>query len=409
MSNRHIERVWLARAFADDLVLVYPVYAIMMLDSGVGEFELTVLFVIWSASALIFEVPSGVVGDLIDRRAYVLAGSLIRASGYLTWWLAPSFPGFALGFVLWALGGAIHSGTLQSLLYDVLAEQGRTAAFARIYGRGQAANNLGVLTAMALGGFVAETGYTTVLLLSAVAPILSGVLIAGLVREPPRSHADAHADGPTFTATLSAAVSALRVNRALRRVSIMFVALVAMFGTIDEFPGTLLADLNQHTARGMLSLGAIGLLYGAFLGAQSVGSALAHRFRAVSFRSLAVASLFAHVLLLAALAAGVWVVWPQGGVLLCAGLSLYFGLMGVVEVLLETSLQHEIDVGARATITSFSGAAMDLCGIGLYLLIGASAAARGWSAALAVVAVLAMLLSAAFIYSAGPSAARSRS
>ena len=175
MKNRHIERIWLAQAFVDDLVLVYPVYAIMMLDQGVGAFDLTVLFVIWSASALLFEVPSGVVGDLVDRRGYVFAGSLIRASGYLTWWLLPSFGGFALGFVLWSLGSAIHSGTLQSLLYDVLAEQGRPVAFARIYGRGQALNRLGILVAMALGGFVAETGYTSVLLLSAIAPIVSAI------------------------------------------------------------------------------------------------------------------------------------------------------------------------------------------------------------------------------------------
>ena len=76
--------------------------------------------------------------------------------------------------------------------------------------------------------------------------------------------------------------------------------------------------------------------------------------------------------------------------LLCAGVGLYFALMGAVEVLLETSLQHEIDVGARATITSVAGAAMELGGIVLYLVIGVTAAAWNWSAALAVVAIAAV-------------------
>ncbi|MGE0625515.1 MAG: MFS transporter [Pseudomonadales bacterium] len=408
MKNRHIERVWLAQAFADDLVLVYPVYAIMMLDQGVGAFDLTVLFVIWSASSLVFEIPSGVVGDLVDRRVYLFAGSLIRASGYLTWWLLPTFPGFAFGFLLWSLGSAIHSGTLQSLLYDVLAEQGRTADFTRIYGRGQALNTLGVLVAMALGGFVAESGYTAVLLLSAVAPVASGALIAGCVREPARTHVEKGESSPTFSTTLVSAVLALRQNRSLRRVSIMFVGLVALFGTIDEFPGALLEDLNQGPAQGMLSLGVIGVLYGAFLGSQSIGAALAHRFRVMPARRIAMVSLLAHGILLGGLAAGMWAGWPGGGVLLCVGVAAYFGIMGVVEVLLETSLQHEIDSGARATITSVSGAAMELCAIVLYLVIGATAATAGWSAALAVVAMIAVLLSLAFAYSA-PTAARSRS
>ncbi|HEY5644793.1 MAG TPA: MFS transporter [Pseudomonadales bacterium] len=403
MRNRHIERIWLAQSFVDDLVLAYPVYAIMMLEHGVGAFELTVLFVIWSASALVFEIPSGVLGDLLDRRRYALVGSLIRACGFLLWLVWPSFPGFAAGFVLWSMGSAIHSGTLQALLYDVLAEQGRTQAFARIYGRGRALGSAGVLTAMAIGGYVAETGYTAVLLLSALAPAVSGALIVGLISEPARTHAQTGAAEPAFTATLNAAVRALRTNRALARVSVMFVGLVALFGTIDEFPGTLLAE------QGVMSLGTIGLLYGAFLGAQSLGSALAHRLHAVKLGRIAVVSAFAHCLLLGALAAGAWLAWPQAGVLLCTGVCLYFGIMGAVEVLLETGLQHEIDVGARATITSFSGAAMEVCGILLYLVIGAVADIGSWSAALAVVAAIAIVLSVGFVYSAGPSALRSRS
>lgn len=402
-ANRFIEPVWLGQSFLDDLVLVYPVYAIMMLEHGVGELDLTLLFVIWSASSLTFEIPSGVLGDLLDRRAYVIVGSLIRASGYLTWWLLPSFAGFAAGFVLWSLGSAIHSGTLESLLYDALAEQGRTAEFSRIYGRGRAVNNVGVLIAMALGGFVAETGYMAVLLLSALAPVLSGALVFGLIREPPRSHADPESGPPGFFLTLRSAGAALHGNRALRRISVMFVGLVAVFGTIDEFPGPLLAE------HGVLTLGVIGVLYGAFLGAQSVGSAFAHRLRAMPLQRIALLSLLAHAVMLAALAAGVWMAWPTGGVLLCTGLCLYFAIMGVVEVLLETSLQHEIDVSARATITSVASAALEVCGIALYLVIGAAAAAVSWSAGLAVAAGIAVLLSAGFVYSAGPSAPRSRS
>jgi hypothetical protein len=262
---------------------------------------------------------------------------------------------------------------------------------------------------MALGGFVAQTGYTPVLLLSAVAPVVSGALIMGLLREPARSFMISGEEAPTFAATLVSAVRALRVSRPLRRVFVQFVGLITLFGTIDEFPGTLLAELNETTAPGVLPLGIIGLLYGAFLGSQSVGAALAHRFQALAPRRIATVSLLAHGLLLAALGAGVWVAWPSGGVMLCAGVAVYFALMGAVEVLLETSLQHEIDTAARATITSASSAAMDLGGVLLYLLIGSVAASASWVAALAVVATLAVLMSLAFTYPAGPSAVRSRS
>ncbi|MGD8829800.1 MAG: MFS transporter [Pseudomonadales bacterium] len=407
MSNRRIEPVWLAQSFFDDFVLVYPVYAIMMLEHGVGELDLGVLFVIWSASSLVFEIPSGVLGDLYDRRVYIFVGCLVRAGGYLAWWLMPTTPGFALGFILWSLGSAIHSGTLESLLFDALSAQGRVADFARIYGRGKAAHGLGVLAAMALGGYVAETGYTSVLLLSAAAPVVTGLIVLGGMSEPPRTLAT-EAKSASFLDTLTTAGRALLGNPRLRRVSVVYVVLIGTYGTIDEFPGALL-DQTSRAEGAALSLGAIGLLYGAFVGAEAIGSAVAHRLQFLGHAQIGVASVIAHAVLLAALAAGVLMAWPVGVVLLTGGCATYFALMGVVSVLLESSLQHEIDVGARATVTSFAGAALEVWGILAYLVIGATAAAHSWAAALAVAAGIAVVISMCVFYTAGPRAARNRS
>ena len=36
----------------------------------------------------------------------------------------PTFAGYALGFVLWGLSGAMMSGTFEALLYDELTDRG---------------------------------------------------------------------------------------------------------------------------------------------------------------------------------------------------------------------------------------------------------------------------------------------
>ena len=43
-------------------------------------------------------------------------------------------------------------------LYDTLKAEDATTQFARIYGRGKALNNLGVASALLIGGFAAEGG-----------------------------------------------------------------------------------------------------------------------------------------------------------------------------------------------------------------------------------------------------------
>ncbi len=48
--------------------------------------------------------------------------------------LLPTFAGFATGFVLWGLSGAIMSGTFEALLYDDLVSRGAETQYARLVG-----------------------------------------------------------------------------------------------------------------------------------------------------------------------------------------------------------------------------------------------------------------------------------
>ena len=83
--------------------------------------------------------------------------------------------------------------------------------------------------------------------------------------------------------------------------------------------------------------------------------------------------------------------------------------MGAVEVLLETNLQQEIQVAARATITSVAGAGLEVWGICLFLVIGGIASRADWALASGVVAALSIAVSLGLAYAAGPVAVRSRS
>lgn len=242
------------------------------------EFELSQLFIIWTLAALLFEIPSGVIGDLVNRKLYVVVGSSIRAGGYLVWLFFPSFWGYALGFLLWAAGSSIHSPTMQSLLHDALLEQGRVADFAMVYGRGKALESMGVLVAMAIGGFAATTGYTHVLILSAIAPLAGALLLLRRLSEPARSHADT--DPGVSGAPLGVAFRTMLGNRFLVMIAGMFVIFMGMSGVVDEYLGPLLAE------PGVLSLVVIGVLYGSTLGARAVGTTLAHRLRSLGLRQI---------------------------------------------------------------------------------------------------------------------------
>src|SRR4030095_2969548 len=143
-STQRIATAWYAYGYLREVVLIYPVYAIMFGQHGISAIQLSTLFVVWAGSALVFEVPSGVLADRYSRKRLLVLSGLIKGSAFIVWWISPDFVGYLMGFVLWGAGSSRVSGTSESFLFDTLAQRSDGGSFARIYGRGMAASSLGI-------------------------------------------------------------------------------------------------------------------------------------------------------------------------------------------------------------------------------------------------------------------------
>ncbi|MCB1684611.1 MAG: hypothetical protein KDI31_09000, partial [Pseudomonadales bacterium] len=306
---------------------------------------------------------------------------------------------FALGFVLWSLGGAIRSGTLEALLFDCLKAQGQAARFSRYYGRGVAASGAGVVLAMALGGLAATEGYTLPLLLSALAPAASSLLIFAIPAfaipapdskvstalqeaDPQETGVEAGGLSATFRAALEDMRGHSGGDRHLLRIATMGVFLVGVPQVLDEYVGLLLDET------GNLTLAEIGVLYGISAGAFALGGGLGHRLDGFSLRQLAVTGGGAHILLAAVLTGSPY--------LMSLALTIYFLVLGAVSVALTSALQHAITSTARATVMSLMSAGLEAWGVVLYLLIGVLADLLDWHSAVTWIGLLSVFIGAAF-------------
>lgn len=133
-----------------DFVPLYAVYALLFQAEGLSESGISLLLAIWSVTGLVAEVPSGALADLMSRRLLLSVGSLLTGLGFASWLVVPTFIGFATGFVLWGLGGAVASGTWESLVYDELAQRGATDRYAGIIGAGESAGWIAAVASAAL-------------------------------------------------------------------------------------------------------------------------------------------------------------------------------------------------------------------------------------------------------------------
>jgi MFS family permease len=351
-------------------VLLYPVYALLFADAGLSTGQISTLFVLWSTVSFVFEVPSGAWADTWSRRRLYALGALLTAAGYATWTLWPAYPGFALGFVCWGLGGALASGTLEALVYDELAASGAADAYARVAGRGGTVAILAMLAATAVAApAYAWGGYPLVGALSVAVAVTGGLLALGFPETPRREEADEYGGVRGYAATLRAGLREVRGSRPVAW-AVAIAALVPGFTALDEYLPLLVREAGAATV-------AVPLLFTLTALAMAAGSALAGRAAGLGPRRLAGLLALAAVLL----AAGALTRHLAGIV----PISLAFGILQLAIVVTETRLQEATRSGVRATVLSVSGFAAEVFAVTLYAFVGAGAA-------LAPVAVLFALL-----------------
>ena len=383
-SLQRFQATWLAYSGLRELVLIYPVYAIMMGEHGVSPLELSTLFMVWSATTILFEVPSGTLADRFSRKRILLLSLALKGFCFPIWLNFPHYWGYLAGFVIWGLGSSLGSGTREALLHDTLAGFGASNQFVKLYGRGFAAQSMGVASALLLGGFLAESGYELPLLLSAAAPWTAAIVIAAAVKEPARTIAAGSelAADPTplsYKQALTAGFAEARGNPALLTIIAMFASVIVIYGVLDEYIGPLLESTRDF------SLPQIGSIYAMCYVARMASAALAHRLPirtlASNARMMAVASAF--------LVLGLW----SSSTALAFTLVTYFAISAAAEIVLQGQMQTAIRGQARATITSIAGMAQEIMGVTLYLIIGLPAELYGWIWGMTVVAVLSLLAS----------------
>ena len=132
---RRIQLVWSVHHLLGQLVVIYPVYAIMMTRRGIDEVELSALLALWSVSVIAAEVFTGALADRVARTRVLIASRLLKGSCFLAWIILPGFWGYLAGFLCWGIASSLRSGAEESMLHDQLLAMGWRDQFEKVYGR----------------------------------------------------------------------------------------------------------------------------------------------------------------------------------------------------------------------------------------------------------------------------------
>jgi MFS family permease len=142
--------------FLSTSYLFGPAIVVFFGARGLSVTEITLLNSVYCVTAMLFEVPTGVLADRWGRKRAMVLGSLMMAAGCLINWAGHSFLVFAVGEGLLALGMTLTSGADSAYLYDLLRSAGRAHEYRRREGAASAAKLVGAAAALAVGGWLAR-------------------------------------------------------------------------------------------------------------------------------------------------------------------------------------------------------------------------------------------------------------
>ena len=159
LKHANIRRFLIFRVFFNSR-FYYPIFAILFLDFGLSLNHFALLNVIWAATIVLLEVPSGALADIVGRKKLLVFAGAVMVVEIAVLCFAPRgnltllFTLFAVNRVLSGAAEAAASGADQALAYDTLVAAGQEDSWGEVLETVMRYQAIGFMAAMSIGAAV---------------------------------------------------------------------------------------------------------------------------------------------------------------------------------------------------------------------------------------------------------------
>jgi DHA3 family tetracycline resistance protein-like MFS transporter len=150
MRNPQAYRLYLILRF----FLAVPAWVVVALylvqTAKLDPLQLVLMGTVMEAAVFIFEVPTGVVADLVSRRLSVGIGWLLQGGAWALVGATTDFGVILAAWVIWGIGATFESGAFQAWITDEVGPENVGRAFVRGTQAGYAGGLLGLLAGIGI-------------------------------------------------------------------------------------------------------------------------------------------------------------------------------------------------------------------------------------------------------------------
>jgi MFS family permease len=357
----------------------YPVLAVLFLDLGLSATEYTLLNFAWALAIVFTDLPAGVLADRIGRKPLVVMAVVFMVLEMALLGLAPLHGGVVLllcclaNRILSGMAEGMASGADEALVFDSLAERGRSKEWPKVLDQVMRWQGVGMVVAMLVGGAVYDPTFVGRLLslfgatshftqgttlrfpiyLNFITALLTLWTVLGLREPVVRETRVASSKEDRANAELTAWHLVRHAGAWIVKTPVaLFVVLAGVL--MDSVVRLFLTFSSSYFRIIEIPEAAFGLIGAAMGGLGLVISPVARRM--VTANSLARNYGLLAAIILAGLI-GVACRWTHAGVIFIIPLA---GAMMALGYMVSYYLNAIVDSGHRATVLSFKGVAFNL-------------------------------------------------
>jgi MFS family permease len=247
--NNSIKAYYFSNALTSmSIALPHSVLTVLLLSKGLSLSDIAFIQSFYSLAIIIFEFPSGIMCDLMNRKKLYIASNLLLGLFFL---MVMFFDGFILISAAWFLYGictALESGTLDSdvmvnikkLHQEGEAKETRISQFIRRSGQ---FSLISMLIASTVGSFLYFAIGETMYLISVMLVILSSTVVLKYftLKQAPLLNAKGSV-GAQIKEHISSCVSEIKNNQTIRLILILTAVSQIFFQTHFQFWQALFLD-----------------------------------------------------------------------------------------------------------------------------------------------------------------------
>jgi len=173
--------------FFRSFIFAYVIERLFWKSRGISIAETVYIEIIYGATIILMEIPTGVLADRLSRKNVILIGSILTLIGATLILNAYGFLAFVGLIIISGISGALTSGSVTALMYDSLKELGETMSFEKYLSRIKAIRYGSGLVAAMVGAFAASKVSLILPYQMSVLSCLMMVLFNALLLEPKKS------------------------------------------------------------------------------------------------------------------------------------------------------------------------------------------------------------------------------